>query len=58
MDLPLPVRLEKPPAMDIYDGSTNPVDHIENMEAVLEYRNMRGSIKCKLFPTQARMHSQ
>ncbi|MCI55790.1 hypothetical protein A2U01_0077041, partial [Trifolium medium] len=27
MDLQLPVGLEKPPAMDIYDGSTDPVDH-------------------------------
>ncbi|MCI90890.1 hypothetical protein A2U01_0112184, partial [Trifolium medium] len=40
--------------MDIYDGSTDPVDHIENIEAVLEYRNIRGSIKCKLFPTTLR----
>ncbi|MCI78896.1 hypothetical protein A2U01_0100167, partial [Trifolium medium] len=48
---PLPVGLEKPPAMDICDGSTDPVDHIKNIEAVLEYRNVRGSIKCKMFPT-------
>ncbi|PNX82188.1 hypothetical protein L195_g038216 [Trifolium pratense] len=54
MDLPLPVRLEKPPAMDIFDGSTDSVDHIENIEAVLEYKNARGSIKCKLFPTTLR----
>ncbi|MCI58418.1 hypothetical protein A2U01_0079673, partial [Trifolium medium] len=33
MDLPLPVGLEKPHTMDIYDGSTDPVDHIENIEA-------------------------
>ncbi|MCI40797.1 hypothetical protein A2U01_0062030, partial [Trifolium medium] len=45
---------EKPPTMDIYDGSTDPVDHIENIEAVLEYRNARESIKCKLFPTTLR----
>ncbi|MCI50888.1 hypothetical protein A2U01_0072132, partial [Trifolium medium] len=30
MDLQLPAGLKKPPAMDIYDGSTDPVDHIEN----------------------------
>ncbi|MCI58264.1 hypothetical protein A2U01_0079518, partial [Trifolium medium] len=41
MDLPLPIGLEKPPTMDIYDGSADPVDHIENIEAVLEYRNAR-----------------
>ncbi|MCI78842.1 hypothetical protein A2U01_0100113, partial [Trifolium medium] len=40
--------------MDIYDGSTDLVDHIENIEDVLEYRNVRGSIKCKLFPTTLR----
>ncbi|MCI65151.1 hypothetical protein A2U01_0086409, partial [Trifolium medium] len=28
--------------------------HIENIEVVLEYRNARGSIKCKLFPTTLR----
>ncbi|PNX55094.1 hypothetical protein L195_g048720, partial [Trifolium pratense] len=49
-ELPLPVGLEKPPAMDTYDGSTDPDEHIENLEALLEYRNVRGSIKCKLFP--------
>ncbi|MCI43595.1 hypothetical protein A2U01_0064832, partial [Trifolium medium] len=38
MDVPLPVGLEKPPSMDIYDGSTDLDDHIENIEAVLEYR--------------------
>ncbi|MCI47957.1 hypothetical protein A2U01_0069199, partial [Trifolium medium] len=54
MDLQLPAGLEKPPAMDIYDCSTDPVDHIENIEAVLEYRNVRGSINCKLFPTTLR----
>ncbi|MCI56420.1 hypothetical protein A2U01_0077671, partial [Trifolium medium] len=54
IDLQLPAGLEKPPAMNIYDGSTDPVDHIENIEAVLEYKNVRGSIKCKLFPTTLR----
>ncbi|CAJ2637852.1 unnamed protein product [Trifolium pratense] len=53
-ELPLPVGLEKPPAMDTYDGSTDPDEHIENLEALLEYRNVRGSIKCKLFPTTLR----
>ncbi|CAJ2668233.1 unnamed protein product [Trifolium pratense] len=40
--------------MDTYDGSTDPDEHIENLEALLEYRNVRGSIKCKLFPTTLR----
>ncbi|CAJ2661598.1 unnamed protein product [Trifolium pratense] len=40
--------------MDTYDGSTDLDEHIENLEALLEYRNVRGSIKCKLFPTTLR----
>jgi hypothetical protein len=51
MRVPLPVGLEKPPAMDTYDGTTDPDDHIENIEVVLNYR---GSIKCKLFSTTLR----
>ncbi|MCI53462.1 hypothetical protein A2U01_0074709, partial [Trifolium medium] len=38
MEVPLPVGMEKPPAMGTYDGSTDPDDHIENIEAVLDYR--------------------
>ncbi|CAJ2663878.1 unnamed protein product [Trifolium pratense] len=40
--------------MDTYDSSTDPDEHLENLEALLEYRNVRGSIKCKLFPTTLR----
>ncbi|MCI69110.1 hypothetical protein A2U01_0090371 [Trifolium medium] len=40
--------------MDIYDGSTDPDNHIENIEVVLDYRGVRRSIKCKLFPTTLR----
>ncbi|PNX88580.1 hypothetical protein L195_g044686, partial [Trifolium pratense] len=40
--------------MDTYDGSTDPDEHIENLEALIEYRNVQGSIKCKLFPTTLR----
>ncbi|MCI67330.1 hypothetical protein A2U01_0088588, partial [Trifolium medium] len=54
MRLSLPVRLEKPTPMDIYDGSTDPNDHIENIDVVLDYTGVRGSIKCKLFPTTLR----
>jgi hypothetical protein len=54
MRVPLPVGLEKPPAMDTYDGTTDPDDHIENVEAVLDYRRVRGAIKCKLFSTTLR----
>jgi hypothetical protein len=54
MRVPLPVGLEKPPAMDTYDGTTDPDDHIENVEVVLDYRRVRGAIKCKLFSTTLR----
>ncbi|MCI74086.1 hypothetical protein A2U01_0095350, partial [Trifolium medium] len=41
MRVPLPIGLEKPaPPMDTYDGSTNPDDHIENIEVVLDYRGV------------------
>jgi hypothetical protein len=54
MRVPLPPGLEKPPVMDIYDGSTDPNDHIENIEVVLDWRRVRGAIKCKLFSTTLR----
>ncbi|PNX59744.1 hypothetical protein L195_g059839, partial [Trifolium pratense] len=33
-ELPLPAGLEKPPVMDTYNGSTDPEEHIENLEAL------------------------
>jgi hypothetical protein len=50
----LAVGLEKPPAMDTYDGTTDPDDHIENIKVVFDYRGVRGSIKCKLYSTKLR----
>ncbi|GAU38058.1 hypothetical protein TSUD_146160 [Trifolium subterraneum] len=50
MDIPLPRGLEKPPSLDKYDGTTEPGEHIQSVETALDYRNLRGSIKCKLFP--------
>ncbi|KAK2409752.1 hypothetical protein QL285_045156 [Trifolium repens] len=54
MRVPLPPGLEKLPVMDTYDGSTDPDDHLENIEAVLEWRRVRGAIKCKIFSTTLR----
>jgi hypothetical protein len=34
--------------MASYDGTTNPDEHIENIEAVLTYRSVQGTVKCKL----------
>jgi len=37
--------------MDSYDGTSDPDKLIENIEAVLTYRSVRGAVKCKLFVT-------
>ncbi|GAU45396.1 hypothetical protein TSUD_134130 [Trifolium subterraneum] len=50
MDIPLPRGLEKPPTLDKYDGTTDPDEHVQSVETAVDYRNLRGSIKCKLFP--------
>ncbi|GAU48850.1 hypothetical protein TSUD_188350 [Trifolium subterraneum] len=50
MDITLPRGLEKPPTLDKYDGTTDPDEHIQSVETALDYRNLRESIKCKLFP--------
>jgi len=36
-DAPIPRGLEKPLQMDSYEGTTDPDEHIENIEAVLTY---------------------
>jgi hypothetical protein len=40
--------------MNSYDRTTDPDEHIENIEAVLTYRSVRGAVKCKLFVTTLR----
>jgi hypothetical protein len=40
--------------MDSYDGTTDPDEHIENIETVLTYRSVQGAVKCKLFVTTLR----
>jgi len=40
--------------MDSNDGTSDPDEHIENIEAVLTYRLVRGEVKCKLFVTTLR----
>ncbi|XP_058745927.1 uncharacterized protein LOC131618783 [Vicia villosa] len=46
--------MEKPPVLDQYDGTTDPDDHIRSIEAVMHYHVVRGSIKCRIFPTTLR----
>ena len=50
----LPKGLEKPPPLGTYDGTSDPDEHIENIDALLDYRGVRGAIKCRLFPTTLR----
>jgi len=40
--------------MDSYDGTTDPDEHIENIEAFFTYRSMQSAVKCKLFVTTLR----
>jgi hypothetical protein len=40
--------------MDSYGGTTDPDEHIENIEVVLTNRSMQGAVKCKLFVTMLR----
>ena len=47
----LPVGLEKSPLLGTYEGTIDPDGHIENIDALLDYRGIMGAIKCKLFPT-------
>jgi len=53
-EAPNPLGLEKPPQMDSYDGTTDPDEHIENIEVVLTYRSVHVAVKCKLFVTTLR----
>jgi len=48
-ETPNPRGLEKPPQMDSYDGTSDPDEHIKNIEVVLTYLSVRGAVKCKLF---------
>jgi hypothetical protein len=54
MDTRIPRGLEKPPPLALYDGTSDPGDHIENIEAMLHYHNVSGAIKCRLFPITLR----
>jgi hypothetical protein len=54
MDAPLPVGFEKPPPLGTFDGTSDPNEHIENIDAMLTYCNVSGAIRCRLFPTTLR----
>jgi len=44
-EAPIPRGLQKPPQMDSYDGTIDPDEHIENIEATLTYRSVQGAVK-------------
>jgi hypothetical protein len=54
-EAPISRGLEKPPQMNSYNRTTDPDEHIENIEAVLTYRSVQGAVKCKLFVTTLRL---
>ncbi|CAJ2662458.1 unnamed protein product [Trifolium pratense] len=50
----IPKGFERPPTLPAYDGLTDPDDHIANVNANLDFRNISGAIRCRLFPTTLR----
>ena len=38
----LPISLEKPPLLGIYDRTTDPDENIKNIDAILDYRGLMG----------------
>ncbi|MCI36442.1 hypothetical protein A2U01_0057665, partial [Trifolium medium] len=40
MSVPLPPGLEKPPQLGTYNGLTDPGEHIENIDVLLNYRQL------------------
>jgi len=45
----IPRVFAKPPKLETYDGTTDPDEHVEHIDTVLEYHQARGEAKCKLF---------
>lgn len=46
IDAPLPKGLEKPVNLGTYDNTINPDEHLEIIDALLDYCNVKCSIKC------------
>ncbi|MCH81530.1 hypothetical protein A2U01_0002319 [Trifolium medium] len=45
----IPRPLEKPPKLEIYDGTTDPDEHLEHIDTILDYYQAQGPVKWKLF---------
>ncbi|MCI47828.1 hypothetical protein A2U01_0069070, partial [Trifolium medium] len=54
MRAPNPPGFEKPPHLGTYDGQSDPDEHIDNVNAIFDFRIVSGAIRCKLFPTTLR----
>ncbi|MCI33280.1 hypothetical protein A2U01_0054497, partial [Trifolium medium] len=54
MRAPIPAGFERPPPLRTYDGQTDPDEHIDNINAVLDFHMVSGAIRCRLFPTTLR----
>jgi hypothetical protein len=51
LNTPLPKGLEKPSSLGQYDGQGDPDDHISHINVQLQYRRVKGPIRCRLFAT-------
>ncbi|MCI56539.1 hypothetical protein A2U01_0077790, partial [Trifolium medium] len=40
----IPTGFERPPPLGAYDGQTNPDEHIDNINAILDFRRVSGAI--------------
>ncbi|MCI92956.1 hypothetical protein A2U01_0114254, partial [Trifolium medium] len=54
MRAPIPAGFEKPPQLWTYDGQSDPDEHIDNVNAILDFRMVSEAIRCRLFPTTLR----
>lgn len=49
LEYPIPRFFANPPNSKTYDGTTNPDEHMEHIDTVLDYHQAQGAVKCKLF---------
>ncbi|CAJ2674684.1 unnamed protein product [Trifolium pratense] len=54
LQAPVPKGFERPPALPVYDGLTDPDEHIASVNATLNFLRVSGAIRCRIFPTTLR----
>ncbi|MCI80458.1 hypothetical protein A2U01_0101729, partial [Trifolium medium] len=54
MRAPIPAGFGRPPPLGTYDGQTDPDEHIDNINVIIDLRMVNGAIRCRLFPTTLR----